>query len=329
MKDNGPQPTQSTTVVQSPEQQELLNAAMPGLRQFAATVPKRYAGPTVAGFDPLQTQGQQDVLGAVPAIQRLADTGSNTLIDAAQTGATTFTPNLRDNSSVNPSDRLNNYITASTRPISQNFQETVLPGIRGEAVTTGNFGSSRQGIAEGLAAGRESQAIGDTAAKLSGEAYGTDVNQAERNYEANLNADQAAASLNQQARDAAVRARLSALGLLPTVTGLQTAPGTTESGVGDVRQMLAQAGINADVAGYNFDQFAPFLQSQELLSVLQGLPGGTTVSTGNNPATGPTATTALGGAASGAALGTMLFPGVGTAAGAIGGAALPFIFPQR
>lgn len=66
-------------------------------------------------------------------------------------------------------------IDASTRPIVDTLQRQILPGIRGEAVTTGNFGSSRQGIAEGLASGEASKAIGDTASKLAQSTYGTNV----------------------------------------------------------------------------------------------------------------------------------------------------------
>jgi len=54
---------------------------------------------------------------------------------------------------------------AMTRPI-QAFQEQVLPGIRTGAQQTGQYGSSRQGIAEGLAAGRLGQTLSDTQARL-------------------------------------------------------------------------------------------------------------------------------------------------------------------
>jgi hypothetical protein len=187
-------------------------------------------------------------------------------------------------------------ISAATRPIYQNLTEQALPAIRGEAVTTGNFGGNRQGIAEGLASRGASQAAGDTGSKL-----------AEAAYENNVNA------------------QLKAMGLLPTVQSAQVAPAITTSGVGDVRQNLAQAQLGEQVQNFNWDQMAPFLQSKEIMSLLQGLPGGATVSTGNTPQANP-ALQALGGAASGAALGSALLPGVGTGIGAAGGALLPFLF---
>lgn len=280
------QPTQSTTYQLSPEQRDLLNLAMPGVRQFAASVPQRYQGSTVAGFDPSQVQGQNEVLGA-----------AGTQGDLARSGAAAnkfFTSGSIWDPASNPN--LQGAIDAATRPITQNLNENILPGIRADAVTSGNFGGSRQGVAEGIAARGASQAIGDTASKLVQNEYDTNVN-----------------------------AQLKALGLLPTVQGAQTAEGTTTSGVGDVRQAMNQAQLNQNVGNFNFDQYAPFLQSKDIVSLLQGLPGGTTVSTGNTPQANPW-TQALGGAAAGASLGTAIMPGIGTGVGAAGGALLPFLF---
>lgn len=42
-------------------------------------------------------------------------------------------------------------LQAAFQPVVQDFMTQILPGIRGQAVTTNNVGSSRQGIAEGMA----------------------------------------------------------------------------------------------------------------------------------------------------------------------------------
>lgn len=283
---SGQQPTQTTKYELSPEQRQLMDIAMPGVRSFAASVPQRYQGSQVAGFTPEQQQGQSMALGAAPAQAELAANAART--SNFLMGGDIWKPEN------NPA--LQGAIGAATRPITQALTEQQLPALRGEAVTTGNFGSSRQGIAEGLASGRASQAIGDTASKL--------VNQ---QYETNINA------------------QLKAMGLLPTVQGAQVAPAVTTSGVGDVRQAMDQAQLNQLVNQFNYDQYAPFLQSKEIMSLLQGLPGGSTVSTGNVPQAN-TAMQALGGAATGAALGSAIMPGIGTGVGAAGGALLPFLF---
>ena len=60
---SGSQPvSQTTTTELSPEQRQLMNLAMPGVTNYAATVPQRYQGSTVAGFDPSQTAGQEGAL---------------------------------------------------------------------------------------------------------------------------------------------------------------------------------------------------------------------------------------------------------------------------
>jgi hypothetical protein len=185
-------------------------------------------------------------------------------------------------------------IAAATRPITQALTEQALPAIRGSAEQSGNFGSSRQGIAEGLASGRASSAIGDATSGIVSKAYDTNVN-----------------------------AQLKALGLLPQTVGTQVAGDLTTSNVGDVRQGMNQALLGQDVANFNYDQMAPYLQSKDIMSLLTGLPGGSTQTVGSGPTRNPI-TGALGGAASGAALGSMFGP-VGTAGGAGLGALLSFL----
>lgn len=288
MSGSGTQPTQTTTYQPSAQQQELMNIALPAVRQFAATVPQRYSGNAVAPFTPEQSAGQGMALGAVPEIQNLA-------ANAARANNFYTSGNIWD-PAANPN--LQGAIDASVRPIYQNLMEKALPAIRSGSIQTGNFGGSRQGIAEGQAITGASQAAGDTASKLAQSQYDTNV-----------------------------KAQLSAMGLLPTVQGAQTTGATVTSGVGDVRQAMDQALLNQTVGGFNFEQYAPFLQAKDILSLVQGIPGGSTVSTGNNPSPNPF-TTALGGAATGAALGSAI-PGIGTTVGAgVGGGAalLPFLF---
>lgn len=236
-----PQKTTTTEQVLSPQQQELLDLAMPGVRKFAATTPQRYQGDTVADFTNPQVQGQQMALGAAGAQQGLANSG-------AASG------NFWANGDVwNPqnNEMLQGAVNAAVRPITENFQEKVMPGIRGEAIQAGQqFGGSRRGVAEGIAAREYGRAVGDTASKV--------VNQ---NYQTNVDA------------------QMKALGLIPQLQGAQVAPALTTSGVGDVQQGQQQREIDADVSGFNYDQMAPFLQSKEILSLLQGLPGGSVTST--------------------------------------------------
>ena len=279
-------PTQTTQQILSPEQRELMQLAMPGIREFAASTPQRYQSSGIAAFDPLQTQGQESVLASAGTTGDLARSAAGA--NQFYTGGDIWNPSSNQN--------LQGAIDASVRPIYDNLTERALPAIRSEATSTGNFGSSRQGIAEGIATREASRAAGDTASKL-----------AQGQYETNVNA------------------QLKAMGLLPTVQQGQTAEGTTISGVGDVRQAREQALLGETIGNFNYDELAPFLQSKEIMSLLAGLPGGSTVSTGSVPQANKMGQ-ALGGAATGASLGTAIMPGFGTGIGAAGGALLPFLF---
>lgn len=277
--------TQTTTYQLSPEQRQLLDLAMPGVTNFAAKVPQRYQGSTVAPFDPSQVAGQEGALGSAGTQTNLARSGAGTALDWLKPGALDVTNN----------PALQGQVTAATRPITQALTEQALPAIRDSAEKTGNFGSSRQGIAEGLASGRASQAIGDATSNVVNNQYNTNV-----------------------------ATQLKALGLLPQTEAVQTAGDVTTSGVGDVRQSMAQSLLGQDVGNFNYDQLAPFLQSQQIMSLLSGLPGGTNVSTASTPQKNYL-TSALGGAASGAALGSAIMPGVGTAVGGGLGGLLAFL----
>lgn len=283
------QPQQKTTYELSPEQRELMNLAMPGVRDFAASVPQRYQGSTVAGFTPEQTQGQNMALGA-------AGTQDAVATNAARAAQFYTSGNVWDPTS-NPN--LQGAIDSAVRPIYSNLTEKALPAIRSGSIQTGNFGGSRQGIAEAQAIRDTGMVAGETASKLAQGQYQTNVD-----------------------------AQLKAAAMTPIIQGAQTTGATTTSGVGDVRQAMDQAMLNQQVNAFNWDQTAPFLQSKEIMSLLQGLPGGTTTSTGNTPQPNQ-AMQALGGAAAGASLGTAIMPGIGTGVGAAGGALLPFLFPSR
>lgn len=294
----------------SPEQEALLGYVVPNVQRFAAHVPQRYQGPTVAGFDPSQVAAQETALGAVPAQSRLAGNAADT--SNFYLGGDVWNPESNPN--------LQNAIGAATRPITQNFNEILMPAIRGEAIKTGGLGGSRQGVAEGIATRGAAQAIGDTSSKIVQDLYRTNM-----------------------------EGQLKALGLLPQTQQAQLAPTMTTGAVGDVRQGMSQALLDQQLQGFNAEEMlrmAPLLQAREILSIIQGLPGGgaSTSGAGAGSAAGSTAGTAtgtstainsvpktspwqqaLGGAATGASMGSMFGP-VGMGVGAAGGAVLPFLF---
>ena len=76
---------------------------------------------------------------------------------------------------------------------------------------------------------------------------------------------------------------LATYGLAPSLQQQQLTKGGAEAAVGDVQQQQKQNEINAEIAKYNFNQMAPAEQAQLLVSLLGGIPGGTTTATGNVP----------------------------------------------
>jgi hypothetical protein len=287
MGSGGQAPTQKTTVELSPEQQQMYGFAMPYLKAFAAQTPQRYQDSTIAGFNPNQVAGQNQVLGAASGMDEVAKAAAGA--NKFMTSGNFWDPQYNT--------ALQGTIDATTRPIVQAYNEQVMPAIRNEAVTTGNFGSSRQGVAEGIASRGMQQAVGDTAAKTTEDLYKTNID-----------------------------AQLKAMGLAPTTAAALAAPGQAVSSVGDVQQSMDQAKLNELVQNFFADTGGlDYAKARDILSMISGMPGATTVSTGSIPQPNMAMST-LGGAASGAALGSMIMPGVGTGIGAGAGALMPWLF---
>lgn len=239
-----PGPSQTTQVV-NPQRDALVNLAMPYAKDFAKSGgPKLPDFSLVAGFDPLQTQGQNMVLGNTGAQQDI--------VSAARTGNQFLSSGAALTPDSNPA--LQATIDASVRPVYQNLMETVLPKVRNNAVMSGNYGGSRQGIAEGLAIGRANQTAADTAAKVATTGY-----------------------------TAGLDAMTKAQGQAGQVAGAQSLPGLTTSGVGDVRQALAQALLGEQGQRYSYEETLPLLMAKEILGLASGVPGGQTVTQASVP----------------------------------------------
>jgi hypothetical protein len=276
--------TTTTKLELSPEQRELFNLALPALTEFAANPPQAFPGQTVAGFDPAQVAGQQTLVNQAQ--------GNVTNLGNAALQASQFFLGPGLDPATNPF--LQSAIEAAVRPIQTNLTETALPAIRGEAITSGQFGGSRQGLAESGAITGASRAIGDTAGSLANQGF-----------------------------QASLEAGIRALGLAPQTGSLLFQPGGVLSAVGAERQNQQQRLIDADINKFLQEQLLPFLSAKEIAGIAFGIPNqssiasGTTQGGGVSPIQG-----ALGGAATGAAIGS-IFPGIGTVIGgglgAIGG----------
>jgi hypothetical protein len=235
-------------------------------------------------------------------------TGQNLMRTAANTMVGQYLPSLANATQfglggvldINSNPYLQQSINAAVRPITESFTDAggVMSSIRNNAVANGGQGqSTRQGVAEGIAAGRYADAVGDTTARLADQAYGRGLDTFSR-----------------------------VLGLTPQTMQTLSLPGQLYSGVGAQQEQLAQAqeGYNADTRNWQLN--APWVPLQNWANIVygNGATSATSTTSGGgmqrNPLTG-----ALGGALAGAQLGSMV-PGIGTGIGAAGGAILGALF---
>ena len=190
---------------------------------------------------------------------------------------------------------LQSAITAALRPTTQQYVDPggVLSSIRTNATDSGQFGGVRQGVAEGIAAGRYTQNAMDMAGKMASSAY-------------------------DKGQDTFART----LALAPQTMAMNNLPVSTLSGVGAQQEGVAQeeAAYLANQNMWNLN--APWAPLQNYANIVYGGASPSTTSTSSGEAVKKNrATGALGGAASGAAMGSTFGP-YGTAIGAVAGGLL-------
>tara|TARA_Y100000310_G_scaffold94408_1_gene92045 strand:+ start:6104 stop:7039 length:936 start_codon:yes stop_codon:yes gene_type:complete len=300
--------TGSTVQNLSPEQQRLMSLVEPVAKDFIKNPPTVFPGSTLAPINQQEISAQNEALSAAGNVQNLAQATS-----AAHTNVLDDSE-LRQRlmSDISLSPHLAAATEAATRPIIQAHERSVLPGIRGEAIMTNNFGSTRQGIAEGIASEGLLRTVGDTGATFANQAF-RDV----------LGAETERLGIAQAGRDATSRA----IALAPSTAGLLLEPARIQSAVGGAQRADAQALLTEQVNKFLAKQVLPFSAAQEVAGLAMGIPAGSVNSmvTGTGT-TGPSdMQKALGLGASGAAIGGQMGGPVGAGIGAGLGALLAFM----
>lgn len=257
--------TSTSTVQLSPEQKQLLGLVTPAFASYFPTGAggkptggvnaQTYPGSTVAPQNPLETIGQQMTLGAAPA--------------QAQSAASALSGNnwLTSGGVLDPTQNpgLQGAIAAAQRPITQNFAQTILPGIDAEAVNAGGYGGNRQGIAQGMASQAYMNQLGDTAASIINPAY-----------------------------QAGLDAMTKGQALAPSLGQYATAPGATVSGVGTTQRGFQQAQLTDTINRFYQQQFLPLMIAQQIAGTALGFPGGSTTTQSSGGSTSPVQTAAGG-----------------------------------
>jgi len=182
---------------------------------------------------------------------------------------------------VNSNPYMPSAIQAGIRPITQSYMDPngVMSQIRQGAVEAGGVGGSRQGIAEGVAAGRYAQAVGDTAAKMANEQYGMGLDTFEKTMMFAPSAMQA--------------------GMMPAQT-LANVGASTEGRLADQAAWEEQRKL--------WEMNAPWMPLQNYANIVYGggSAGGTTTGTAPGKTTGQQLLGGLSGGLAGYSLGTAL-----------------------
>jgi hypothetical protein len=193
---------------------------------------------------------------------------------------------------------------AATRPLTQQFSQSVLPGISSLYSKSGRLGSGSMERALGTATEAYGRSLGDITANIAGSQY-----QQER-------------GLQQQAQ----LAQSQLAGLAPQFYGQQFLPSQTLAQVGAQQEAIASQPLQEQLARYQFGQQLPYQQLQGYLSSVYGTPlGSYGTQTTNAPTYQNRGAGVLGGGIAGGLGGYALgqaFPAIGGTYGALGGAAL-------
>lgn len=266
--------------------QPYISNLLPGFEQAAQNVPEFYPGQTYANFDPLQEYAMGGQTGYAMSPMLNQSIGN-------QFGALDFGLNAVNNPWSNQA--LAAHADAAIRPLTQAYQEQVLPGIRDQAEMYGGAGS-RTGLAEGVAGRGYMDAIASTVAPMYSQAYGQ--------------------GLEQQAR---------MMALAPTTMQAGMMPWQIMGDVGSQYQNMNQQGINEALARYDYNQSAEYDRMKDYFGMLMGTPWGQSTSEAPNPNQSSQLASALGGGAMGAGVGSMFGAGAGLTGTAALGAMAPWM----
>lgn len=291
MSSGGGSKSTTTAVTQNFSPEEAAQRALvqqEAARIYGQTAPSMtkssYPGATVVPFS-METKVARDLAEQTAEVQRQ---GAGLMNEGMLYG-------LNGAMDVQNNPYLQNAISAAIRPVTQQYVDPggVLSSIRTNAVNAGQFGGVRQGMAEGIAAGRYTQNAFDTAGKMASDAYNTGQETFGKT-----------------------------LALAPQTMQANMLPVNTLSGLGVQNENLGQEQTAYDAAARMWGLNAPWAPLQNYASIVYGGANPSTTSSSEGPSQSSGGVRgALGGAASGALMG-MAVPGVGPLiGGALGGLA--------
>jgi len=290
----------TTTQELSPQQQQLFDLILPTItNSIGPNGVQSYDGSRVAGFTDAQVQGQNSAIdvannflpGYISSLtdsnRNLQNTGIGGGGDALSQILGAYDSGSAGRNFVNSPDILspdsNPYLQATAdaaiRPVQESLMQKVLPSIRSSAGAAGQPGSSRQGIAEGLAIKGFTDKAGDISSDIFSKGYGQGLNTLARSVGTTTNA---ASSAGNNLLGAGTRALFDA----PNLANLSFMPSRVLSGVGGQQQQMNQSILSDQVDAFMSRQMLPLMLAQNIGNLAFGMPAGTTKSTGTGGSSG-------------------------------------------
>ena len=159
-------------------------------------------------------------------------------------------------------------VQSAIRPVTEQFREQVLPGIGHGAQSAGQFGSSRQGIAEGIASRGYLDTVGDITANMGNAAYAQGLGALSN--AGSLGSNLAGLGLNAQGQAGQLGSTQVGQGLGATSNAGQLAQG--QAGLG-INAQQAMGGMYGNLANLGLSQLQSGGQLGQGLAQLYGQMG--------------------------------------------------------
>jgi len=177
---------------------------------------------------------------------------------------------------------------------NRNFNENILPSLGDQALATGGFGGSRQGVAQGIASRNVLEANNGAAITALAQQFNAE-------QQRQLQAEQIAGTLAGQGRQQDIAAATAAVNATPVLQASGLAGTNALLQAGQIDQNFRQSVLNDEVAKFNFTQQQPLQLLNQFANIVNRNPAQGGVPTVDNKSSGGVA-----GALGGAALGTSI-----------------------
>lgn len=196
-------------------------------------------------------------------------------------------------------------ISAATRPLQQQFEQSTLPALQSAFSRAGRYGSGAQTRAIGQAQEATTRAMGDITASISAQDFARE----------------------RQLQQQAIGQQMAAAQLAPQFYQQQFMPSQQLAQIGAAREQISGLPLQEQLSRFQFEQQAPYTQLQNFLSGVYGTPMASSQIPQPQQAQSNRVGSALGGAALGYGVGQMIggsyggfsSPVIGAGIGALAG----------